>query len=143
MGDIKLRTLLGGAALAVLLVATGCGSSKSSTSTATTAANSTATTAAAGASDPLGPMNPAKGSAVKVGVINDGTAEGINNDINNEGAKATVKWMNERMNGLRGHEIVLDLCVTNNDPGKAGDCANQLITDKVVAVAIPASAQAE
>jgi branched-chain amino acid transport system substrate-binding protein len=143
MGDIKLRTLLGAAALAVLLVATGCGSSKTSSSTATTAASNTATTAGGTTSDPLGPMNPAKGSVVKVGVINDGTAEGINNDINNEVAKATVKWMNERMNGLGGHEIVLDLCVTNNDPGKAGDCANQLITDKVVAVAIPASAQVE
>jgi branched-chain amino acid transport system substrate-binding protein len=145
MGEFTFRRSLGAAVLAVVLLATACGSSKDDSSTTTTTAGSSgsSTTAADSASDPLGPINTAKGAAVKVGVITDGTAEGINNDINNDVAKATVKWLNERMNGLAGHEIVLDLCVTENDPGKASDCANQLITDKVVAVVVPASAQVE
>jgi branched-chain amino acid transport system substrate-binding protein len=140
-----MRRSLGAAALAVLLLATACGSSKDDDSTtATTAADSGSSTTAAGStSDPLGPMNPAKGSEVKVGVITDGTSEGISNDINNHVADATFKWLNEHMNGLGGHKMVLDLCVTQNDPGKASDCANQLITDKVVAVVVPASSQVE
>jgi branched-chain amino acid transport system substrate-binding protein len=88
-------------------------------------------------------MNPATGTPVKVGMINDGTSEGISNDINNTVGQATVKWLNERMKGLGGHPIELDLCVTNNDPGKASDCANQMVTDEVVAVVVPASAQVE
>src|SRR3954453_11313931 len=137
-------------AIAALLLVTACSSKGDSTSAGSGGSSassgsggSSSSASSSGTTDPLGPMNPATGTPVKVGMINDGTSEGINNDINNTVGQATVKWLNERMKGLGGHPIELDLCVTNNDPGKASDCANQMVTDQVAAVVVPASAQAE
>lgn len=131
--------MFGATVMAALLLMTACSDKKSDNATGSSGPAS----ASSGAADPLGTLNPAQGTPVKIGMINDGTSEGINNEINNTVGQATVKWLNERMNGFAGHTIDLDLCVTNNDPGKAGDCANQMITDGVVAVAVPASAQVE
>jgi len=146
------RGRVGVAMVVAVLLTVACSSTKSSRSA--TSASTTATTPApsvgvAGASttvattaDPLGPMNAATGTPVKIGMIDDGKGAGIDNSIDAPAAQATVKWLNERMNGFAGHPITLDICVDNADPGKASDCANQLITDNVVAVAVNASTQA-
>jgi len=134
--------------LVAVLLAVACSSSKSSTNTTNTtnatngSGGSGASTTVAVAADPLGPMHPATGTPVKVGMIDDGKGPGIDNSIDTPAAQATVKWLNERMNGFAGHPITLDICVDNADPSKATDCANQLITDNVVAVAVNASTQA-
>ncbi|MFI5040568.1 MAG: ABC transporter substrate-binding protein [Acidimicrobiales bacterium] len=130
------RQRLGVALLAVGLVAVACSSAKSGGS-------ATTTTAAAAATDPLGPLNPATGTPVKIGMIDDGKGQGFDNSIDTPVAQATVKWLNERVNGFAGHPITLDICITNGDPSKATDCANQLITDNVVAVAVSESSQVE
>ena len=149
------RGRVGVAMVVAVLLAVACSSSKSSsgsavattngansTNTTTTAGGSGASTTVAATADPLGPMNPATGTPVKIGMIDDGKGPGIDNSIDVPAAQATVKWLNERMNGFAGHPITLDVCVDNADPGKASDCANQLITDNVVAVAVNASTQA-
>ena len=52
------------------------------------------------------------------------------------GRAATSAWLNAHMHGLAGHPITLDVCVDDLDPGKASDCANQMIRDDVDAVVI-------
>ena len=82
----------------------------------------------------LGKKDPAKGTPVKIGLITDGKTEGTDNSIETPVAEATVEWINQYRGGIGGHPIELDICVTNGDPAKAGDCANQMIQDDVAAV---------
>lgn len=90
--------------------------------------------AAGAAGNVLGPKEPAKGSPVKIGLITDGKTEGTDNSIETPVAEATVEWINRYRNGVGGHPIELDICVTNGETAKAGDCANQMIRDNVAAV---------
>jgi len=82
----------------------------------------------------LGTKNPAKGTPVKIGLITDGKGTATDNSIESDVADASVKWINEYKNGVGGHPIQLDTCVTGADPAKSGDCANQMIQDNVAAV---------
>lgn len=90
--------------------------------------------AAGAAGNVLGQKDPAKGTPVKIGLITDGKTEGTDNSIETPVAEATVEWINQYRGGIGGHPIELDICVTNGDPAKAGDCANQMIQDDVAAV---------
>ncbi|MCK9894530.1 ABC transporter substrate-binding protein [Frankia sp. AgB32] len=115
------------------MVATGCSSSSSGGDTPQ--ASSTAKDATL-----LGPVSAAKGAPVKVGLITDGKSAIADTSIESTVADATAKYLNEHKAGIGGRPIQLDECLTNNDPSKAVDCANQLIKDKVVAVLIGSSA---
>ena len=87
----------------------------------------------------LGEPNAAAGTPVKVGLITNGAecpeCGGAPAD-EEPVAQATVQWLNEYMNGLGGHQIELDVCVDDLDAAKTTDCANQLISDGVVAVVL-------
>ena len=87
----------------------------------------------------LGAEAPATGEPVKIGFITDGEANGSAAQNEEPVAKATVQWLNEHMNGLAGHPISLDICVDQLDPGRAMDCANQMVRDNVAAVVIGSS----
>jgi branched-chain amino acid transport system substrate-binding protein len=124
------------ASFAAMLIVLGaaCGSSGSSKSS-----ESASTTSQPAAVNPLGTPHPAQGTPVKVGFITNGAdcaqcagAPAAETPV----AQATVKWLNEYMNGLAGHRIDLDVCDDALDPGKTSDCANQLIRDGVSAVVI-------
>ena len=86
----------------------------------------------------LGEEAPATGTPVKIGLITDG------GDCNQCAAaageepvaKAAVAWLNQYRHGVAGHPVSLDICVDDLDPGKAADCANQMIRDDVAAVVI-------
>ncbi len=120
--------------LAIAFAAGVCGCSADSSS-----ANGSSSTAASGAATAslLGPSAPATGSPVKIGLITDGsTCDGCATANETPVAQATARWLNEHLNGLAGHPITLDVCVDDLDPGKASDCANQMITDNVAAVVI-------
>jgi branched-chain amino acid transport system substrate-binding protein len=97
-----------------------------------------ATVAPGGASvrtaNSLGTKTPAKGTPVKIGFITDDLAGTTDNSIETPVANAATQWINQYRNGVGGHPITLDRCVTNGEPGKSGDCANQMIADKVAAV---------
>ena len=56
-------------------------------------------------------------------------------------AKATVSYINDYMGGLAGRPIDLVGCETAGDPGKATDCANQLVQDDVAMVIMPETQQ--
>src|SRR6478672_2827645 len=85
-------------------------------------------------SNVLGTKNVAKGSPVKVGVISNGKTPTIDNSQETPVAEATAQWINEYQGGIGGHPIQLEICNDGNEPGKAVDCANQMIRDGVVAV---------
>ena len=89
---------------------------------------------AAAADSALGTKNPAKGTAVKIGLITDGKTSGTDNTIETPVSEAAVKWINQYRNGVGGHPIDLDICVNGGDPSKSADCANQMIQDDVAAV---------
>ena len=89
---------------------------------------------AASSDSGLGTKNPAKGTPVKIGFITDGKGSATDNSIESAVADAAVKWINQYRNGIGGHPIELDTCVTGADPSKSVDCANQMIQDNVAAV---------
>lgn len=136
----NLRRLLALSAVMASLLA-GCGDdtdgAEPDTGPAGTSDDTTGTP-----SDVLGEQNPASGTPVKVGFITDGgdCAE-CSDDAGFEQptAEATVAWANEYLGGLAGHPIELVVCVDDLDPGKATDCANQMIADDIPVVVIGAS----
>jgi len=130
------RNLRRGVARAALLAVVAISVSAVSTGAMARAASS-------GNSAALGTKTPAKGTPVKVGFITNGVSGNIDQAIEQAVAAPTVKWLNEYGGGLGGHPIELDTCVDNADPGKAGDCASQMIQDKVAAVVIGANAVVE
>ena len=103
----------------------------------------------AGASTPtqkssvLGTKDPAKGTPVKVGVISNGKTPTIDNSQETPVAEATAQWLNEYQGGIGGHPIQVVICNDGNEPGKAVDCANQMLQEKVVAVVIGQNGVAE
>jgi len=105
--------------------------------------SATSSSAAVHSANPLGTKNPAKGTPVKIGFVTDDKNEKTDNSIETPVANATVKWLNDYMGGIGGHPIELDRCVDLAEPGKGGDCANQMITDKVAAVVIGSNAVLE
>jgi branched-chain amino acid transport system substrate-binding protein len=121
--------LLRAVVAASLVVAAACSSSSKSTTPTTQPVSVNA----------LGTPNPAHGAPVKVGLITNGAdcaecagAPAAETPV----AQATVKWLNEYMNGLAGHKIDLEVCDDAIDAGKTADCANQMIRDGVAAVVI-------
>ncbi|TMK60271.1 MAG: branched-chain amino acid ABC transporter substrate-binding protein, partial [Actinobacteria bacterium] len=94
-------------------------------------------------SSALGTKNPAKGTATKIGFVTDDKNAKTDNSIETPVANATVKWLNQYLNGVGGHPIELDRCVDLAEPGMGVDCANQMIRDKVAAVVIGSNAVLE
>jgi len=94
-------------------------------------------------SNVLGTKNPATGTPVKVGVISNGKTPTIDNSQETPVAEATASWINDYLGGIGGHPIQLVICNDGNEPGKAVDCANQMLQEKVVAVVIGQNGVAE
>ncbi len=104
---------------------------------ATIAVSAFAVPAQAASSDSaLGTKTPAKGTPVKIGLISDGKGSATDNSIETPVTEAAVKWINQYRNGIGGHPIDLDQCITGGDPSKTADCANQMIADDVAAVVV-------
>ena len=131
MGTHTRGRILSAVVVASLIVGAACSSSSKSTTPTTQAPNVSASA--------LGTPNPARGTPVKVGLITNGAdcaecagAPAAETPV----AQATVKWLNQYMNGLAGHKIDLEVCDDAIDAGKTADCANQMIRDGVAAVVI-------
>ncbi|OHV43566.1 hypothetical protein BCD48_27710 [Pseudofrankia sp. BMG5.36] len=120
------------AALVALLLAAGCGSGGGGGTEAPPGATSDEAI--------LGPMNPATGTPIKVGVFGEGRSPGIDNSFVPSIAKATAKWLNERKGGFGGHPIELVTCESDFDPGKALECANTYLSENVALVVLGGSA---
>jgi branched-chain amino acid transport system substrate-binding protein len=127
-----LVALAGVTAAALLLAA--CGSSSPSS-------NSTKSTSAA--TSALGALDKATGSAVKVGIIIDGTSSGAIGSaaLVQQGAQMAVTYANAYKGGLDGHAIDLVVCQNQETPAGGQACASQMVQDKVVAVVVPFTGQ--
>jgi branched-chain amino acid transport system substrate-binding protein len=88
-----------------------------------------------GAAPARRPAQKATDSPVKVGLITAGAAcDGCATGFEEPAAEAAVGWLNAKRNGLAGHPMDLVTCITDNEPGKAADCANEMVRQGVVAV---------
>jgi branched-chain amino acid transport system substrate-binding protein len=127
-----LVALAGVTAAALLLAACGSSSPSSSSTKSTSAATSA-----------LGAPDKATGSAVKVGIIIDGTSSGAIGSaaLVQQGAQMAVAYANAYKGGLNGHAINLVVCQNQETPAGGQACANQMVQDKVVAVVLPFTGQ--
>jgi branched-chain amino acid transport system substrate-binding protein len=124
-------------ALSVLLLAvTACGDDDDSSSTSDTVDKE----AAAGL---LGPEDEATGEPVKIGMVSDGATDAFDNTDELRAAQATADYWNKHRGGVGGRPVEVVTCETGADPAGATDCANQLVEQEVVAVALSQSAVAE
>ncbi|WP_426573919.1 ABC transporter substrate-binding protein [Aquihabitans sp. McL0605] len=79
---------------------------------------------------------------MNVGFVSDGAGPAADNTYQVAAAEATVKYINTYKGGIAGRPIALEECETAFDPGKATDCANELVQKDVVAVMMPESSAA-
>ena len=84
----------------------------------------------------LGPEDPASGEPVRIGLVSDGQSPAFDARTEIYAAQATVDYWNGHRGGVGGRPIELVICETGADPGAGTDCANQMVEDQVVAVAI-------
>jgi len=115
------------AALAVIgLAAAGCSSSSSSTppSSGTSAAASTSL---------FGTPKKATGTPYVFGMINDETGA-VTFPEARQGSIAAVDYVNNYLDGINGHPIVIDECTGDGTPATAARCANQLVADHPLAI---------
>jgi branched-chain amino acid transport system substrate-binding protein len=125
------------AVLAALLLVVGAAcSSDDSSSDDGDSADTTADAASV-----LGEPNPASGEPVKVGFISDGRTASIDNSAMQPAGEATVDYANEYMGGIAGRPIELVTCETAGEPGKATDCANEVVQEGVVMTIMPETIQ--
>jgi branched-chain amino acid transport system substrate-binding protein len=84
----------------------------------------------------LGPVRPVSGDPVRIGIVSDGQTAAFDARTEVQAAQATVDWWNERGGGIAGRPVELVTCETTGDPAGGTDCANQMVEDDVVAVAV-------
>lgn len=146
------------AVASTLLIAACSSDSKGSSGATATTSSGSETTAASGSTSPadtsvggstttvadlLGPSNPATGDPVKIGIVSVGKSDVQDLSIESTVADATASYLNEHQQGIGGHPIEMDTCITGADAAKASDCANQLIQDGVAAVVMGNSGNIE
>jgi branched-chain amino acid transport system substrate-binding protein len=123
-----------GAAVLVLTAAacSSSGSSGSSSSGSTSTPASSSTTAAASTSV-FGTPKKATGSPYTFGMINDETGA-VTFPEARQGAIAAVDYVNNYLDGINGHPIVIDECTGDGTPATAARCANQLVAAHPLAI---------
>jgi branched-chain amino acid transport system substrate-binding protein len=91
----------------------------------------------------LGPEDPASGEPVRIGMISDGQTASFDNTDELRAADAAAEYWNTHRGGVDGRPIEVVTCETGVDPAGAADCANQMVEDDVVAVAVSVSGVSE
>jgi branched-chain amino acid transport system substrate-binding protein len=124
------------AALPVALLATACGGGSSSSGGSTSGKVPSALSS-------YFPGIKATGSVVKIGLINpEGGATTDLPDVR-AAAEAALKYANEQLGGIGGHQIEYVVCKSKEDPATSRDCANQMVEAKVAAVVSTATGQGD
>lgn len=95
------------------------------------------------ATDLLGPEDAASGDPVKIGMVSDGATQAFDNTDELRGAQAAAEYWNADQAGVAGRPIEVVTCETGADPAGGTDCANQMVEEGVVAVALSQSAVAD
>ncbi|MFC3242394.1 ABC transporter substrate-binding protein [Gordonia humi] len=120
------------AALAVPLLVFGAAACAEDTSTDSNAAEGAVSSAPEGTFQ----GTKAEGSPIKIGVINSEDGPAISQPEGRLAADAAVKYANENLGGIGGHPIETFVCKSKEDTASATDCANQMVEQKVAAVAV-------
>jgi branched-chain amino acid transport system substrate-binding protein len=133
MKPLRLLSVTGAAVL--VLTAAACSSSGSSGSSAPSSGSTTpssgSTTAAA--SSVFGTPKKATGTPYVFGMINDETGA-VTFPEARQGAIAAVDYVNNYLDGINGHPIVIDECTGDGTPATAARCANQLVAAHPLAI---------
>lgn len=120
--------------LALSLTLAACGDDAGDTDDVTNPGGGAS--AGAGAGDAaLGEENKATGEPVKIGFAYEGTSAAIDTAKQGDAAEAVVKYANEYLGGIGGRPIELFKCETKGNPATAGDCGNQFVSEKILALA--------
>jgi branched-chain amino acid transport system substrate-binding protein len=127
----RLRWLSVTAAAVLALTAAGCSSSSSSSSSSSNTPSSGSTTAAS--SSVFGTPKKATGSPYVFGMINDETGA-VTFPEARQGSIAAVNYVNNYLDGINGHPIVIDSCTGDGTPATAARCANQLVAAHPLAI---------
>lgn len=148
--DIRRRGAWQGRLLAVALLGlllaglAGCGDDEGGSNEADGGGgdgdNTEDTVAEETATDLLGPEDAATGEPVRIGLVSDGATQAFDNSDELRAGEATAEFYNERRGGIGGRPIEIVSCETGGTPDGATDCANQLIEQDVLAVALSQSA---
>jgi branched-chain amino acid transport system substrate-binding protein len=125
----RLRWLSVTAAAVLALTAAGCSSSSSSSSSTP----SSGSTTAAASSSVFGTPKKATGSPYVFGMINDETGA-VTFPEARQGSIAAVDYVNNYLDGINGHPIVIDSCTGDGTPATAARCANQLVAAHPLAI---------
>ena len=125
----RLRWLSVTAAAVLALTAAGCSSSSSSSSSTP----SSGSTTAAASSSVFGTPKKATGSPYVFGMINDETGA-VTFPEARQGSIAAVNYVNNYLDGINGHPIVIDACTGDGTPATAARCANQLVAAHPLAI---------
>jgi branched-chain amino acid transport system substrate-binding protein len=140
---------------ATLMVATGCGSSKSSSTTSSASASATSSTAAATAPAAT-PGSGGAGSAsvtnyltyvdgkagkansslppVTVGWVNQQGGQQVIGALATNGAQLAVKYINDQLGGIDGHPLVLSTCFITSAEEEGTTCAQKFLANKSISV---------
>ncbi len=152
------RGWLGVVALAAtLIVATGCGSSKSSSTTSSASASATSSSSTAAATTPAAtPGSGGAGSAsvtnyltyvdgkagkansslppVTVGWVNQQGGQQVIGALATNGAQLAVKYINDQLGGIDGHPLVLSTCFITSAEEEGTTCAQKFLANKSISV---------
>jgi branched-chain amino acid transport system substrate-binding protein len=129
----RLRTLSAAALSVAALTAVGCSSSGSSSSTGSSTPAASSSSTAAASSSVFGTPKKATGTPYVFGMINDETGA-VTFPEARQGSIAAVSYVNNYLNGINGHPIVIDSCIGDGTPATAARCANQLVADHPLAI---------
>jgi branched-chain amino acid transport system substrate-binding protein len=131
----RLRWLSVTAAAVLTLTAAACSSSgsTSSASSGTSSAPASSSTTAAASSSVFGTPKKATGTPYVFGMINDETGA-VTFPEARQGAIAAVDYVNNYLDGINGHPIVIDECTGDGTPATAARCANQLVAAHPLAI---------
>ena len=152
------RGWLGVVALAAtLIVATGCGSSKSSSTTSSASASATSSSSTAAATTPAAtPGSGGAGSAsvtnyltyvggkagkanpslppVTVGWVNQQGGQQVIGALATNGAELAVKYINDQLGGIDGHPLVLSTCFITSAEEEGTTCGQKFLANKSISV---------
>lgn len=95
------------------------------------------------ATDVLGPEDAAAGDPVRIGMVSDGATQAFDNTDELRAAEATAEYWNTHRGGVGGRPIEVVTCETGADPAGGTNCANQMVEEEVVAVALSQSGVAD
>ncbi|MDL9938079.1 ABC transporter substrate-binding protein [Gordonia sp. ABSL1-1] len=131
---VTARVFAAAAAAAMLVTMTACSSDDESTESADTSVALPA--------DAF-PGTAATGTPIKIGLINNEDGQAVSQPENREAAEAAATYANENLGGIAGHRIELVTCKQQEDPTSAGNCARQMVENKVAAVVVTSTGQSQ